>query len=154
MTGYLGAYRVLLSDLIVVTMAEPSFAVSGAGAPTGTSPLECWLLEESVRRLVPGVRVVHTVLRPFPLEPISGRRVFYATTAPASASEVLADHLEHEHGATVVGIVPPPGPPASSWRPTWRRLADADVLLVELKAAAVDLAARVGPRAGDGGGVL
>ena len=35
-TGYLGAYRLLLSDLIVVTMVEPSFADLGAGAPTGT----------------------------------------------------------------------------------------------------------------------
>jgi len=34
-TGYLGSYRLLLSDLIVVTMGEPSSAVLGAGAPTG-----------------------------------------------------------------------------------------------------------------------
>ena len=63
-----------------------------------------WFLEESVRKLVPGVRVVHTVFRPFPLGPISGRRVFYVTTAPASASKVLVDHLEQQHGCTVVGV--------------------------------------------------
>lgn len=142
-TGYLGAYRMLLSDLIVVTMGEPSFAVWGVGAPTGTSSVSSGsgFLEESVRKLVPGVRVVHTVLRPFPLEPISGRRVFYVTTAPGSVSTVLVDHLERQHGCTVVGVSH-----HLARRP--ELAADlaaapaADVLLVELKAAAVDLAAK------------
>jgi len=142
-TGYLGPYRVLLSDLIVVTMGEPSIAVMGAGAPTGTRSARSGsaFLEESVRKLVPGVRVVHTVFRPFPLEPISGRRVFYVTTAPASASEVLVDHLEQQHGCTIVGISH-----HLARRP--ELAADlgaapaADILLVELKAAAVDLAAK------------
>jgi cyclic 2,3-diphosphoglycerate synthetase len=141
-TGYLGAYRLLLSDLIVVTMVEPSFAVMGAGAPTGTSSARSGsaFLEESVRQLVPGVRVVQTVFRPFPLEPISGRRVVYVTTAPTSAGKVLVDHLEQQHGCTVVGVSH-----NLARRPAL--LADlagapeADVLLVELKAAAVDLAA-------------
>jgi cyclic 2,3-diphosphoglycerate synthetase len=148
-TGYLGAYRLLLSDLIVVTMMEPSFAVWGAGAPTGTtSPSSgSGFLEESVRKLVPGVRVVHTVFRPFPLEPITGRRVFYATTAPASASKVLVDHLEMQHGCTVVGVSH-----HLARRP--ELAADlaaapaADVLLVELKAAAVDLAAKTALKRG------
>ena len=130
--GYLGAYRVLLSDVIVVTMAEPSFVDSGAG-----------VLEKRVRGLAPGVRVVHTVFRPFPLEPISGRRVFLVTTAPPSALPVMADHLEHEHGGKVVG--------ASTRLADRQALAgdleampDADVVLVELKAAAVDLAVKAG----------
>jgi cyclic 2,3-diphosphoglycerate synthetase len=142
-TGYLGPYRVLLSDLIVVTMGEPSFAVLGAGFPTGTGSARpgSGFLEESVRRLVPGVRVVHTVFRPFPLDPISGRRVFYATTAPASASKVLVDHLEQQHGCTIIGVShnlarrPELAADLAAAPP-------ADVLLVELKAAAVDLAAK------------
>jgi cyclic 2,3-diphosphoglycerate synthase len=142
-TGYLGAYRLLLSDLIVVTMVEPSLAELGDGAPTGTSSASSGsrFLEESVRTLVPGVRVVHTVFRPFPLEPISGRRVFYVTTAPGSASRVLVDHLEQRHGCTVVGVSH-----HLARRPELAadlaKAPDADVLLVELKAAAVDLAAK------------
>jgi cyclic 2,3-diphosphoglycerate synthetase len=142
-TGYLGAYRVLLSDLIVVTMGEPSIAVKGAGAPTGTGSATSGsrFLEESVRKLVPGVRVVHTVFRPFPLEPISGRRVFYVTTAPVSAGKVLADHLEQQHGCTIVGVSH-----HLAHRPELAAdlaaAPDADILLVELKAAAVDLAAK------------
>lgn len=142
-TGYLGSYRVLLSDLIVVTMGEPSLVVTSAGAPTGTSSeiSGAALLEESVRKLVPGVRVVHTVFRPFPLQPISGRRVYYVTTARVSAGNVLVDHLEQQHGCTVVGV--------SHHLARRPQLAadlaaapEADVLLVELKAAAVDLAAK------------
>jgi cyclic 2,3-diphosphoglycerate synthetase len=54
----------------------------------------------------------------------------------------LADHLEHEHGAEVIGT-------SSHLADRPRLAADleaagkADVLVVELKAAAVDLAARV-----------
>ena len=83
-----------------------------------------------------------TTFRPTPLEPISGRRILYATTAPASVAADLAQQLEQEHGCQVVGT--------TSHLADRRALADdleamteADVLLVELKAAAVDLAARV-----------
>ena len=118
-------------------MGEPSSADLGAGAPKGTD-----FLEECVRRLVPGVPVVQAVLRPFPLEPISGQRVFYVTTAPASANGVLVGHLERQHGCSVVG--------SSHHLANRPALAsdletapDAEVMLVELKAAAMDLAARI-----------
>ena len=149
-TGYLGAYRVLLSDVIVVTMAEPSFADSSAAVSEDAAvsavgvarKVSIASLERSVRGLSPGIRVVHTVLRPWPLQPISGRRVFYVTTAPAHAVDLTAGHLESEHNCKVVGT--------SSHLASRPELAEdlegldaADVLVVELKAAAVDLAARV-----------
>ena len=85
--------------------------------------------------------IVLVSLRPTPLAPISGRRVFYATTAPQSARNHLAAHLEEEHGGKVIG---------SSHHLADRSLLAADleaareaeVLVVELKAAAVDLAVR------------
>ncbi|MDQ1373128.1 MAG: cyclic 2,3-diphosphoglycerate synthase [Actinomycetota bacterium] len=138
--GYLGSYRVLLSDLVVVTMAETSLAKSGSVSS----------LERDVRRLArggaaarataPAIAVI--VFRPFPLEPISGRRVFYATTAPASAVKALADHLEHDHGAEVIGtshhLANRPALAADL-----EGAEKAEVLVVELKAAAVDLATRL-----------
>src|SRR5205085_7692706 len=45
--GHLGAYRLLLSDLIVITMADASFADSGARAS----------LERCVRGVAPGAKV-------------------------------------------------------------------------------------------------
>ena len=135
-TGHLGAYRVLLADLIVVTIGATSLAASGLRAS----------FEGDIGRLVQGVsvnpRIVRVILRPTPLAPISGRRVFYATTATAAARAHLAAHLEHEHGARVVG---------SSHNLANRPLleedlaaaGDAEVLVVELKAAAIDVAARL-----------
>ncbi len=131
-TGYLGGYRLLLSDLVVITMCEQPLANTGVVTA----------IERDVRGLAPGAKVVHTVFRPFPLEPITGRRVVYATTAPASAGPALTAHLESEHGCTVVGTSH-----HLSNRPALTEdleaAGDAEVLVVELKAAAVDLAVRV-----------
>ncbi|HET9769505.1 MAG TPA: hypothetical protein VFS16_01355, partial [Acidimicrobiia bacterium] len=128
LVGYLGAYPLLLADLVVITLVEQPLADFGAVAA----------LEDRIRGLVPGVPVVHTTFRPRPLGPISGNSVFFATTAPQAVSGILAAHLE-SYGATVVGH-------SSSLANRPRLAADlqaagrADVLVTELKAAAVDLA--------------
>lgn len=131
-TGYLGAYRLLLADLIVVTMSE-----HGAGAVVA----EHGAVTRQIRRLAPGTPLVETVLRPTPLEPVAGRRVFYVTTAPATAGGTLVAHLEMEHGATVTGTSH-----NLARRPQLaqdlERVDGADVVLVELKAAGVDVVAR------------
>jgi cyclic 2,3-diphosphoglycerate synthetase len=127
----LAPYRVLLSDLVVITMVGASFADSDAVD-----------LEAGVRGVAPGARVCRIGFRPFPLEPISGRTVFYVTTAPASAIDLMAGQLEREHGCRVVGTSH-----HLAHRPKLagelERMGDVEVLLVELKAAAIDLAARV-----------
>jgi cyclic 2,3-diphosphoglycerate synthetase len=126
--GYLGAYPLLLADLVVITLVEQPLADLGAVAA----------LEERIRGLVPGVPVVHTTFRPRPLGSISGKSVFFTTTAPVAVTAMLAAHLE-SYGATVVGH-------SSSLANRPRLAADlqaagrADVLVTELKAAAVDLA--------------
>jgi cyclic 2,3-diphosphoglycerate synthetase len=118
----------LLADLVVITLVEQPLADLGAVAA----------LEERIRGLVPGVPVVHTTFRPRPLGSISGNSIFFTTTAPAAVSGMLAAHLE-SYGATVVGH-------SSSLANRPRLAADlqaagrADVLVTELKAAAVDLA--------------
>jgi cyclic 2,3-diphosphoglycerate synthetase len=96
-------------------------------------------LEDRIRGLVPGVPVVHTTFRPRPLGSISGHSVFFTTTAPVAVTGILAAHLE-SYGATVIGH-------SSSLANRSRLAADlqqtagqADVLVTELKAAAVDLA--------------
>ena len=124
--GYLNEYRLLLADLVVVTMAE-----SGSG----------W---ENVRDAVgraarSGTEVVATVLRPRPQVDISGRSVAYFATAPPAAHDVLASHLVVECGADVVHVS---GNLAD--RAALREeldSVDADVFLVELKAAAIDVVA-------------
>jgi cyclic 2,3-diphosphoglycerate synthase len=124
--GYLNAYRLLLADLVVVTMAEP-----GSGWED---------VRAAVRRVVPDeTPIVPTLLRPTPAEPVKGRTVAYFCTAAAEAHELLADHLTREHGAEVVHVS---GNLAS--RDVLREELEelvADVFLVELKAAAIDVVA-------------
>ena len=122
--GYLNAYRILVSDLVVLTGAE-----EGSGHEE---------LEHAIRG-VKDVPVVPTVLRPRPSEPIPGRRVAYFSTAPAEAHETLARHLSEEHGAEVV-LVSGNLARRSALREDVAG-ADADVFLVEIKAAAIDVVA-------------
>jgi len=83
--------------------------------------------------------VVVTDLRPTPLADVAGRRAFFATTAPPAIAARQVAHLEAEHGAEIVGWSARLGDRAGL-------AADLDgaeeheVLLTELKAAAVDVA--------------
>lgn len=124
--GYLNEYRLLLADLAVVTMAEEGSR-------------DRW---EQVLRAVrstvrPGVPVVGATLRPRPVEEIRGRSVAYFCAAPLPAHQFLAAHLAQDHGADVVHVS---GNLAN--RAALREElphVDAEVFLVELKAAAVDV---------------
>ena len=130
--GYLGPYRVLLADLVVVTMTEP---------PRG-SPERVKAVLEAIRSISRRAPVLTTVLRPVPLDQVTGERVFFATTAPAAVGASLVEALESGYGCEVVAYST-----HLADRPRLRSdLAAApefDVLLVELKAAAVDVATRI-----------
>lgn len=129
LTGYLGPFRLLLSDLLVVTMTTDPVA--------GHEHLSA--LRSQVRRFLDDSRQILTDFIPVPLADVRGERVFFTTTAPPSVAARQIDHLEATDGCTVVG-----------WS---ARLADRtglaedmegaeafDILLTELKAAAVDVA--------------
>lgn len=122
--GYLNAYRILVSDLVVLTMAED-----------GSRHAE---LADAIRE-VKDVPVVATVLRPRPVEPVDGKRVAFFTTANASAAERLERHLVEEHGAAEVTVST-----NLSRREQLRKdveQSDAEVFVVEIKAAAIDVVA-------------
>lgn len=130
--GYLGAYRLLLSDLVVLTMCEEPLAT--------VAQIEA--LREAIADVDPELPVIATVLRPRPVEPVAGRQVAFFTTAPAGIHARLREHLEDEHGAEVVLIS---GNLAD--RDALRAdlgsaaAAEAEIFLVEIKAAAVDVVA-------------
>ena len=124
--GYLNAYRLLLADIVVLTMATPSSAWEGVRDA----------VREAVRADVP---VVPSILRPRPLADIRGRRTAYFCAAPAFAHGSLREHLSRVHGADVVSVSG-----NLAHRPALREELpgiDADVFLVELKAAAIDVVA-------------
>jgi cyclic 2,3-diphosphoglycerate synthase len=83
--------------------------------------------------------IVATTFRPEPLGDIRGKRVLFATTAPDPMLQTLVDHLEEVHGARVVAATN-----RLAHRPALRTglaaAPDYDVVLTELKAAAVDVA--------------
>ena len=107
-TGYLNAYRVLVSDLLVL--------VGGGNA-------------ENVRALKE-IPVIDAELCLRPVEPLEGRRVAVFTTGPAPT-----DHLE----ADVVSVSRNLADRAKLREDLQRT--DAEVFLVELKAAAIDVVA-------------
>jgi cyclic 2,3-diphosphoglycerate synthetase len=131
LSGYLGPLRLLLSDLVVF--------IIGAGPSTGPENLST--LHPSVRRLHAGIRVAVVELNPVPLADVRDRDVFFATTAQPEVAQQLAESLARTAGCRVVGVSGRLGDRAA----LERDLAVAprfDVLLTELKAAAVDVAAR------------
>jgi cyclic 2,3-diphosphoglycerate synthetase len=124
-TGYLNAYRILVSDLVVLTMAEP-----------GSRHEE---LATAVRAVKPGVPVIAAVLRPRPATDVAGRAVAFFSTAPPEALERQVAHLRDQHGANVVHA----SGNLARRDELGRELEalEADVFLFELKAAAIDVVA-------------
>jgi cyclic 2,3-diphosphoglycerate synthetase len=127
--GYLGPYRLLLTDLVVLTMA----------ASPQAGPENLLALRFHVQRFRGDARLIVTDFEPVPLGDVRGKDAFFTTTAPGAVAARQVASLEATHGVRVVG---------------WSvRLADRaglaedmdkaeryDVLLTELKAAAVDVA--------------
>jgi cyclic 2,3-diphosphoglycerate synthetase len=128
----LAPYRVLLADLVVVTMAEePTVSARALSA-----------LTSSIDELTRGVAHVKTVFRPTPRGSVAGRSVFFATTAPQSVGEAIRAHLEGAHGAKVVGITHHLADRSALARDLAEAEGSYEVLVTELKAAAVDVATR------------
>ncbi|HEX6710153.1 MAG TPA: 2,3-diphosphoglycerate synthetase, partial [Rubrobacter sp.] len=135
--GFLGTYRLLLADLVLLTMSEEPMAdrqkVDG--------------LVGAVREVRPDLGVIPTVFRPRPVGEIEGLRVGYVSTAPPAVLDKLARHLEEEYGCEVV---------ARSGNLSDRKRLGADldgmsgveVYLTEIKAAAVDVVTRRGSEEG------
>jgi cyclic 2,3-diphosphoglycerate synthetase len=136
-TGFLGAYRLMISDLLILTMSEEPMAdkekVRG--------------IVEGVRGIKPQLAVIPTVFRPRPVGEIEGLRVAYVSTAPPAVLDKLARHLEEDYGCEVVA--------ASGSLSDRRRLSEdldnmsgAEAYLTEIKAAAVDVVTRRGSEEG------
>jgi cyclic 2,3-diphosphoglycerate synthase len=137
--GYLGAYRLLLSDLVVLTNCEEPLATAEAVAR----------LRDAIGDVKPGLPVIETILRPKPVSSVEGRKIAYFTTAPEAIHERLRRHLEDEHGAKVVFV--------SGNLSNRERLREelrsesaraANVFVLELKAAAIDVVAEAASERG------
>ncbi len=136
--GYFGPYRLSLADLVIVASAEE---------PVATQP-QIDEIRSEIARQRPGVPLAVTTFRPCPIEPVAGKRVFFATTAPQDVLPKLVAYLESEHGCEVVASSAHLSNRARL-REDMRSVAGTyDVLVTELKAAAIDVVAAAGDEAG------
>jgi cyclic 2,3-diphosphoglycerate synthase len=122
-TGYLNAYRILVSDLVLV--------VGESGAVT------------AIRELT-DVPVLEARLRPRPLEPVEGPVAVF-TTARAEAldgiaAELAGQGIDVQHLSSSLAD-------RDALRVELERV-DAETILVELKAAAIDVVAEVAAQRG------
>lgn len=136
--GYLGTYRLLLSDALILTQCELPFV-----EPGGVEALTA-----AVRAVRPGIEVIPTVFRPRPAQPVRGRRVAFFTTAPQGAAPRLAAALQEDHGAEVVMVSCDLADRRRLTAAVARAAAEAEVFLTEIKAAAVDVVAEGAAAAG------
>ncbi|HJR46337.1 MAG TPA: 2,3-diphosphoglycerate synthetase [Actinomycetota bacterium] len=136
--GYMGPYRLLLSDFVVVTMCEEPF-----GSPSQISEIL-----SQVRKAFRGtpegdeIRVVRTIFRPAPTRSVEGKKVFVGTTAPKEAARLISTHLEEHCGCEVVGITHALSDRAKLEQEIADVQKEADILLCEIKAAGIDVATR------------
>ncbi|MRS12184.1 MAG: 2,3-diphosphoglycerate synthetase [Actinobacteria bacterium] len=135
---YFGPYRLARSDAVVI---------AGAEAPL-VSPEEVGAIEAAVRDLRGDIPVMAVRFRPRPLAAVADARVFFATTAPPALLPTLSAHLERQHGCEVVGASPNLSNRAMLRDDLRAAEGHYDVLLTELKAAAVDVVAEAGVVAG------
>jgi cyclic 2,3-diphosphoglycerate synthase len=135
--GFLGTYRLLLSNLLLLTMSEEPMADGE----------KVRALLAAVRKVRPDLIVIPTVFRPRPVGGVEGLRVGYVSTAPDAVLDTLSRHLEEHHGCEVV---------AASGNLSDRKRLGADLqemsgveaYLSEIKAAAVDVVTRRGAAEG------
>jgi cyclic 2,3-diphosphoglycerate synthetase len=136
--GYLGTYRLLLSDVLVLTMCEEPFVTAE----------DLRRLTDAARSVKPALEVVPTVFRPRPVSPIRGRRVAFFSTAPRDALPMLGRHLEEAHGAAVALTSGALADRRHLVADVERGTRVADVFLTEIKAAAIDVVAEAAAASG------
>lgn len=131
--GFLGAYRLLVSDLLILTMAEPPMA----------DEERVDSIVEAVREVRPEIGVIPAVFRPRPVGEVSGLKVAYVSTAPEAMLRKLSRHLEERYGCEVVAAFG-----SLSDRKALARDLDGlagsgvEAYLAEIKAAAIDVVTR------------
>ncbi|MGI8865881.1 MAG: 2,3-diphosphoglycerate synthetase, partial [Rubrobacteraceae bacterium] len=135
--GFLGAYRLLLSDLLLLTMSEEPMA----------SDEKVEGIIRAVGEVRPDLTVIPAVFRPRPVGEVQGLKVAYVSTAPPAVLDKLSRHLEGVYGCEVVA--------ASGNLSDRARLEEdlngmsgADVYLTEINVAAVDVVTRRGASEG------
>lgn len=130
--GYLGTYRILISDVVLLTMCEDPLA----------GPEKIAGLMRGISEINPNAEVIATVLRPKPDGDVRGKRVAYFTTAQGEVVDRIKGYIESTFDCSVMFV----STELADRGRLRKELAslkndDVDVFLTEIKAAAVDVVA-------------
>lgn len=82
--GYLGIYRILSADLIILTLCEEPMA----------SRDKINFIEDKIRKINLRAPVIKTIFRPQPLSDIRGKRIFMAMTASRDIEHKIKEYME------------------------------------------------------------
>lgn len=135
--GYLGTYRMLIADAVILTMCEEPLA----------DAIKVSEIIAGIKKINPAAQVVPTVLRPEPAGDIAGKRVAYFTTAQGEVVGHIAAYIADTYGCTVDFV----SAELANRKRLREELAElksgaVDVFLTEIKAAAVDVVAEEAAR--------
>ncbi|MBZ9571535.1 cyclic 2,3-diphosphoglycerate synthase [Methanobrevibacter sp. TMH8] len=137
-TNFFGPFRANLADLVIITMCEEPMS----------NPAKIKAIEHFISEINPDAKIISTVFRPKPLGDISGKNVLFATTAPDEIKDVLVNHLEKNYCCKVIGTTPHLSNRPLLQKDIEKYIDHVDVMLTELKAAAVDVATKDSLKAG------
>ncbi|MCK5587096.1 MAG: 2,3-diphosphoglycerate synthetase [Candidatus Lokiarchaeota archaeon] len=129
--GILNPYRIKLSELAIITNCELPIA-------TDDKVRE---MCKTVKGINPKIKVCCTTFRPKVLGNIRNKDVFYASTIPLEMMETVENYLSNKYECNIVGTSQHLSD-RTKLKKDLKRLAQADVLVTELKAAAIDIATK------------
>lgn len=126
--GYLGVYRILISEIIILTNCEKPVANSK----------KVKNLEDNIKLINPGARIYKSIFRPQPLGSIENKKIIIAMTAKSIIEDKIKRYIEENFHCTVIGVTF-----NLANRPLLKKdlksFKNFDTVLTELKAASVDV---------------
>jgi cyclic 2,3-diphosphoglycerate synthetase len=129
---FLNPYRIKLSELAIITNCETPLATDNKIQEICTT----------VKAINPKIKLCCTKFRPKVLGDIQNKTVFYATTMPIEMMKIVVNYLEQNYNCNIVSSSVNLSD-RSKLKEDLKELTQADVLVTELKAAAVDVATKI-----------
>ena len=128
-TRYMAPYRLKKADLICLTMAEPPLI----------NPEKMLALTDAIFAINPTVPVIPTIFRPLPLGDLANKKILWCTTSPHLMNKRLISYLEQNYQCRVMQVCNDLSRRPLLQHELARVNHHVDAVLVELKAAAVDV---------------
>lgn len=134
---FFGEYRVLMADLIILTMCEPPMAKEE----------KVKALTEKIRTMKRNVPIAHTVFRPVVKGQVEGKNVILAVTEGTGLDEQKG-YIEKRYNCKVSHATASLSDRSALTQELKRELQKTDGLITEIKAASIDIAAKMAKEKG------